>query len=545
MSISDLRSWPIVSALNPEFIPEIYMVLVFGKLGHEALIVTKDKMMYALGNNKNGCLGTGNTRCYKTVKKIDILCMKDIKTFAYGFGPHVLALMKDGKIYSWGCNNYGQVGNGSYDQVVTPTLINIPNLNNLDGKRVVDIACGSYHSIALTESGEVYAWGINDYRIIKKDSLVDINMNQTTTNTPKLVNITFNGEKIVNISCGMTFTLAVTEKGEVYSWGENDVGQLGIGHYEDTTIPTLISSLRGTVIVKVACGNQHTLALTDKGNLYVWGGNHYGQLGIGNQRDSYEPVLVKHRMGRVSDITAVHSRSISIAVDEGGRIYVWGYWHGMSVLIPSATPSSNIHNAIASYGSPSIMHKPLILREDEEPSILKHLETAFDDSSTSDFKIQVYDRCIHVHKAILRIRSSYFRAMFQHEWLENNQNVLKHNQFSDVVYEAFLKYLYTDVVNLPWEQALELLILADVYCESSLKKHCIQIIKRKITVSNVAYLYSIAIERSDKELEKFCFNFAINHLTAVVQTESFAKLDENTLRTFIIKAVKAGALGCN
>ncbi|XP_018318327.1 RCC1 and BTB domain-containing protein 1, partial [Mycetomoellerius zeteki] len=156
-------------------------------------------------------------------------------------------------VYSWGCNKYGQVGNGSYDQVVTPTLINMPTLkDDVDRKRVVDIACGSYHSVALTESGEVYAWGVNDYRIQEKSS--DITMDQATLNTPKQVTTIFNRKKIVYISCGTTFTMAVTENGEVYSWGENNVGQLGIGNYENQTMPMEISSLKGTVIVKVACG---------------------------------------------------------------------------------------------------------------------------------------------------------------------------------------------------------------------------------------------------------------------------------------------------
>lgn len=145
-------------------------------------------------------------------------------------------------------------------------------------------------------------------------------MDQATLNTPKQVTTIFNRKKIVYISCGTTFTMAVTENGEVYSWGENNVGQLGIGNYENQTMPMEISSLKGTVIgnfclnkvikgieedkakrnhwiigiisVKVACGYEHTLALTDEGELYAWGRNHYGQLGIGNLIDSFEPVLV-------------------------------------------------------------------------------------------------------------------------------------------------------------------------------------------------------------------------------------------------------------
>ncbi|TGZ51677.1 RCC1 and BTB domain-containing protein 1-like [Temnothorax longispinosus] len=540
MCTSDLRSWPIFSLLEPEFVSQIHMVVVYGNLGNEALIVTRDKMVHALGNNIAGCLGTGDAHSTLYPKKVDALCDKDIKTFAYGSGPHVLMLTKEGEVFSWGHNGYCELGNGTCNQGLTPTLVNMPTLGNgLNMKRIVDIACGSHHSVALTEDGEVYAWGQNNCGQVGSS----ISTNQ---GAPRQVNSNLAGKKVVYISCGQTSTMAVIENGEVYGWGYNGVGQLGIGNYVNQMTPSRVGSLIGTVIVKVACGYAHTLALTDEGKLYVWGGNSYGQLGIGNKTNACNPVMlvghhqITHEMGRVSDIAALHYNHISIAVAEGGRVYMWGHCRGQSITTPTATPFSNVHDALACYGSPSVMHKPLILHPNEESSILECLKTAFDDPSTSDLTIQVEGQCIHVHKAILKIRCPYFRTMFQHNWAENNQSVIEHDQFSYIVYKAFLKYLYTDVIDLPVEKALELLDLANAYCESSLKKHCIRMIKQGITVSNVAYLYSIAIEYSAEELEEFCFKFALNHMTAVTQTENFAKLDENTLKTFIIKAGKAG-----
>lgn len=112
---------------------------------------------------------------------------------------------------------------------------------------------------------------------------------------------------------------------------------------------------------------------------------------------------------------------------------------------------------------------------------------------------------------------------------------------------------------------LELLDLANAYFETQLKRRCVQMIKQGITVSNVAFLYSTAIEYNAKvsysfnlldkvleykiikksdypqELEDFCFKFALNHMTAVIQTPNFAKLDESIVKTFIVKAAQAGA----
>lgn len=122
MCTSDLRSWPIFSLLEPEFVSQIHMVVVYGNssssfplaylvwqrclslyfktgnLGNEALIMTKDKVMYALGNNIAGCLGIGDTHGTLYPKKVEALCERDIRTFAYGSGPHVLALTKEGEV---------------------------------------------------------------------------------------------------------------------------------------------------------------------------------------------------------------------------------------------------------------------------------------------------------------------------------------------------------------------------------------------------------------------------------------------------------------
>lgn len=80
---------------------DILILLPFqtGNLGNEALIVTKDKIVYGLGNNIAGCLGTSDAHSTLHPKKIEVLCDKDIKTFAYGSGPHVLALTEKGEVY--------------------------------------------------------------------------------------------------------------------------------------------------------------------------------------------------------------------------------------------------------------------------------------------------------------------------------------------------------------------------------------------------------------------------------------------------------------
>ncbi|KYN05211.1 RCC1 and BTB domain-containing protein 1 [Cyphomyrmex costatus] len=529
---SDLRSWPIVSFLEPRFVSQIHMVMAFsnylfsslilqthfGSIVHlytrtsycvgrvlnnlhidagQVFIITRDKMVYALGTNDDGRLGTGDTLPTLYPKKVEALCMKDIKKFACG-ECHILALTEQGEIYSWGNNRFGQVGNGSDDEhVMLPTHLNIlPMKCDLHLNKVVDIACGYNHSIALTAFGEVYTWGL--HHIEEFEEYIDVE-NESVLSSPTPMRLdSLHGKKVVYIACGATFTIVIMDNGNVYSWGSNKYGQLGVGDERDRQMPCQLNSLKGIVIVKVACGYAHTLALTDEGNLYTWGLNTNGQLGIGNGTNSSKPVMVKHKMGRVFDIAADHCKQISIAVNKEGRVYIWGLCRKNSITSPIATPCLNVHTAFASYTSPAVMHEPLILNANEELEILKDLKIAFDNPLTSDLTIHVENKCIHVHKAVLKFRSSYFRRMFQHIWSENNQSVIQHDQYSYKVYKAFLNYLYTDVIELPWEQTVELFILANTYCEDSLEKRCTEMLKHEITVSNVAYLYSIATKYNNK-----------------------------------------------
>ncbi|XP_059474449.1 RCC1 and BTB domain-containing protein 1-like [Neocloeon triangulifer] len=89
--------------------------------------------------------------------------------------------------------------------------------------------------------------------------------------------------------------------------------------------------------------------------------------------------------------------------------------------------------------------------------------------------------------------------------------------------------------------ALELLVLANSYLEAGLKKRCEQIIKRGISVENAASLYGSAILYDAKDLEDFCFNFSLNHMTAVVLSTGFQTLDEEVVKNFIFKAAQQGA----
>ena len=217
----------------------------------------------------------------------------------------VAAYTESGELYSWGHNGYCQLGNGSTNQGLTPALIQ----NSLLGRKVVQVACGSHHSLCLTADGDIFSWGQNNCGQIGSG---------TTTNqsTPRKVSASFGGRKVVGITCGQTSSMAVLENGEVYGWGYNGNGQLGLGNNINQLNPQRVTALQGVVVTNVVCGYAHTLAVTDEGVLYAWGANSYGQLGTGNKANSCTPTKVGEDLGRIVEIVATNYNHISATLTQ-------------------------------------------------------------------------------------------------------------------------------------------------------------------------------------------------------------------------------------
>lgn len=505
------------------------MACVFGNLGNEALIVTDQDEVFGMGSNGASSLGLGTVNSSLFPQKVDKLCGKGIIKFAYGSGPHVLALTKNGEIFSWGHNGYCQLGNGSNHQGSAPTMIQ----GTLQGKKVLDVSCGSHHSICVTDTGDIYTWGQNNCGQVGSGS-------STNQATPRRVSSPFTGKRVVSISCGQSSTMVVLESGEVYGWGYNGNGQLGIGNNINQLNPCRVTGLQGRVISKVICGYAHTLALTDEGALYAWGANSYGQLGTGHKANSCSPARAALEIGRVVDIASLHYSHISAAITQDEEVYMWGQCRGQSVQDPTRTPFKSLHDVFACYASPTVTYEPMITETSKGQSLMQDFKAAFNDPTTSDLEFLVEGKTIHVHKAVLKIRCEYFRVMFQDHWEESNRKVIEIEQFQYPVYLAFIQYLYTDEVNLGTEEAIALLDLANAYCETELKHRCEALIKNGICVENAPMLFATAIRYNASDLEEFCFRFSLNHMTAVTQTEGFSMLDDKAVKDFIARAAKEG-----
>ncbi|PWA27986.1 hypothetical protein CCH79_00012106 [Gambusia affinis] len=149
-SMLDVGKWPVFALLPPEELRLIRQACVFGSAANEALYVTVNDEIFALGTNCSGCLGLGDLQSTIEPRRIDILCGKKIVSLSYGTGPHVVIATADGEVFAWGHNGYSQLGNGTTNHGLTPALVS----TNLISKRVTEVACGSHHTIALTSDGE-------------------------------------------------------------------------------------------------------------------------------------------------------------------------------------------------------------------------------------------------------------------------------------------------------------------------------------------------------------------------------------------------------
>lgn len=193
----------------------------------------------------------------------------------------IVALSADGIAYSWGSNFAGVLGNGTQDNNSTvPMRVEMPS-----GVRFASVSAGWNHVIALSTEGKLYTWGSNAYGQLGFDTVDYLSK-------PKEIPFSF-PQKIVSVAAGNSFSLALTENGEVYAWGINEKGQLGASHesLKNTYKPQPITVLSGRGITSIYAGNTTGAAITADGKVWLWGDNTDCQCGSITAGSVSSPVL--------------------------------------------------------------------------------------------------------------------------------------------------------------------------------------------------------------------------------------------------------------
>ncbi|KAB2001996.1 hypothetical protein ES319_D11G035200v1 [Gossypium barbadense] len=277
----------------------------------------------------NGLLG-GSHKTQTTVTRIDALSPKalestvllDAHNISCGY-KHAVLVTKQGQIFSWGEGRGGRLGHGVEADVSQPRLIGA-----LNGSAIGLVACGEFHTCAVTLSGDLYTWGDGCHNLGLLGHGTEV-----SKWIPKMVRGDIEGMRVSYISCGAWHTAAVTSTGKLFTFGDGAFGALGHGDRSSTSLPREVHALRGLRTVRASCGVWHTAAVVEmppelsgefsSGKLVTWGDGEKWQLGHGDKEPRLVPSLVA-LSGTTNFSQVACGYSITVALTDTGKVYFMG-----------------------------------------------------------------------------------------------------------------------------------------------------------------------------------------------------------------------------
>ncbi|KAK4376710.1 hypothetical protein RND71_003006 [Anisodus tanguticus] len=287
----------------------------------------------------NGLLGGGKHRIGTRInayipKSLESSVVLDVQNIACG-NRHAMLVTKQGEVFSWGEEGGGRLGHGAETDVPHPKLI-----NNLRGMNVEVIACGEYHSCAVTSSGDLYTWGDG----AKSSGLLG-HRSEVSHWIPKKVCGLIEGLRVSHVSCGPWHTALITSAGRLFTFGDGTFGALGHGDRSVYITPREVETFNGLRTLKVACGVWHTAAIVERicgldsgpseaplGTLFTWGDGDNGRLGHGDNKPRLAPECVEALVDK-SFSQAACGYAMTVALTTAGRVYTMGsIANGMSPI---------------------------------------------------------------------------------------------------------------------------------------------------------------------------------------------------------------------
>ena len=259
------------------------------------------------------------------------------------YGYHSICLDNNGNVYAFGNNLRGQLGFDADEPFISiPKKVNLPPCTQ--------ISCGSTFTMCLSENGEVYSFGNNE------QGQLGVGNNEESYNSPQLISSL---KDVEFIECGSEHTFCKTLNNEIYSWGVNISGQLGLENNDNQNTPILCSSLSNEDVIDIKCGYEHTLVLTSNGDVLSCGNNRSGQLG----RDTDREHSASFKKLDIFEITRIACGGChSMLLDANNDIYMFG---------------SNLHGELGIGYTDGDDYRPMI-----HPSLSNIIDVSHGGSST-------------------------------------------------------------------------------------------------------------------------------------------------------------------
>jgi len=288
--------------------------------GGKHTVVLSEANVYVCGTDILGLLGLKHNqwRDFENFQHLDLIRDRAHSSVCAEF--HTILLSSEYEVYAWGGTLHNKLGQSLHAGIPT-------QLNFFNTKKIIQVACGDYHSLALDISGNIYSWGGGGANYNRGQCGHD---NTKDIETPKLIEF-FNQsskiqtEKPIMIACGGYHSIVKCQKKTLYGFGKSTLGQCGIGEFEDSYVPRLITFNKkfeafekdNTIenndekirirkefaedknkeslieIQDIKCGGNHTIMLSKNGRVYMFGHGINGQLGLGNTKNYCSPMLVK------------------------------------------------------------------------------------------------------------------------------------------------------------------------------------------------------------------------------------------------------------
>lgn len=287
---------------------------------HVAL-VTKQGEVFTWGEEAGGRLGHGIEKDFCRPRLVEYLAITNVDFVACG-QYHTCAVSTSGDLYTWGdgIHNAGLLGHGNDVSHWMPKRLSGP----LEGLQVLSVACGSWHSALATSNGKLFTFGDGSFGVLGHGD-------RESVPYPKEVQL-LSGLKTIKVACGVWHTAAIVEVSnqsgaissrKLFTWGDGDKNRLGHGNKETYLLPTCVSALIDYNFYQIACSHNTTIGLTTSGHVFTMGSNSCGQLG-NPQSDGKLPCLVQDRLvGEFVEEIACGAFHVAVLTSRN-EVFTWG-----------------------------------------------------------------------------------------------------------------------------------------------------------------------------------------------------------------------------